>query len=92
MGLQHCLFVDLCLLCGCVFFFVFRQAAAKEKELASGGPCRISIHNLPFTITSEQLKELFNEFAKASNLEVKDGAVIPDPQGRGSSGTCVRGI
>jgi len=64
-----------------------RQAALKERELASGGPCRISIHNLPFAITSEQLKELFNEFAKATNLEVKDGAVLPDPQGRGSSGT-----
>lgn len=33
-----------------------RQAALKEKEMAAGGPCRVSVANLPFEITSQTLK------------------------------------
>jgi RNA recognition motif-containing protein len=33
-----------------------RQAALKEKEAAAGGPCRVSVANLPFEITSASLK------------------------------------
>ena len=64
-----------------------RQAALKEQELLSGGPCRISVHNLPFSVTTEQLGALFKPFAEATSTTVKEAAVLPDPMGRGSSGT-----
>jgi hypothetical protein len=118
-----------------------RQAALKEKEAAAGGPCRVSVANLPFEITSASLKVtmvpspcliqdacvsvwvdgwvcmfplfchvyacvrpnecrltyagwgiyvqvLFEPFAEAAgNTRVKLAEVIPDPAGRGSSGT-----
>jgi len=65
-----------------------RQAALKEKTLKLGaGPCRVAISNLSFKINSDKLKMLFQPYAEAAGCEIKEAAVIPDSQGRGSSGT-----
>eukprot|EP00039_Didymoeca_costata_P032996 m.40239 g.40239 ORF g.40239 m.40239 type:complete len:504 (-) comp9640_c1_seq1:303-1814(-) len=63
-----------------------RQAALKEKEQSAGGPCRISVQNLPYSVTTFNLNQLFKPFADTTNSTIRDSAIIPDPQGRGSSG------
>ena len=46
-------------------------AAMKEAEQATGGPCRISVHNLPFAVTSENLADIFRPYADATQTKVR---------------------
>jgi RNA-binding protein 39 len=63
-----------------------RQAALKEKEERDGGPSRIACRNLPFKLTSTDLKDLFMPYATEDGTDITEFGVLPDPAGRGSSG------
>lgn len=64
-----------------------RQAALKERQAELGGLSRISVSNLPFSVTAVELTGLFKPFADECKTVIKDCAIFPDSQGRGSSGT-----
>jgi RNA-binding protein 39 len=58
-----------------------RQAALAEKEQKAGGPSRISVQNMPITLTSEQLHSLFESFAEADKSKIKNCEVLMDAEG-----------
>ena len=71
-----------------------RQAELKEQALAMGAasmpmmnPTRVRVENLPFSLTSGELGQLFQPFADNGGTVVRDAKVLPDPSGAGSSGT-----